>query len=118
MGWAAARRVESVWRRAKAGETRRSNGADRTLDRIALNALGIATEELREVLPRFDDFDDLVAWSEARRGGLDHDALGRFEAVVAGEPRLRQSSGASRPSKPPNRCWVPRTCASGTRTAT
>ena len=86
MGWAAARRVESVWRRAKAGETRRSNGADRTLDRIALNALGIATEELREVLPRFDDFDDLVAWSEARRGGLDHDALGRFEAVVAGEP--------------------------------
>jgi Phytanoyl-CoA dioxygenase (PhyH) len=86
MGSAAARRVEAVWRRAKSGETRRLNGADRTLDRIALNALGIATEELREVLPRFDDFDDLVAWSEARRGGLDRDALDRFEAVIAGAP--------------------------------
>src|SRR5580704_14746108 len=86
MGSAAARRVEAVWRRAKSGETRRSNGADRTLDRIALNTLGIATEELREVLPRFDDFDDLVAWSEARRGGLDRDALDRFEAVIAGAP--------------------------------
>jgi Phytanoyl-CoA dioxygenase (PhyH) len=85
-GSAAARRVEAVWRRARSGETRRSNGADRTLDRIALNAMGIATEELREVLPRFDDFDDLVAWSEARRGGLDRDALDRFEAVVAGRP--------------------------------
>src|ERR1700722_18309649 len=86
MGSAAGQRVEAVWRRAKSGETRRSNGADRTLDRIALNALGIATEELREVLPRFDDFDDLVAWSEARRGGLDRKALGRFEAVAAGLP--------------------------------
>jgi hypothetical protein len=85
-GSAAGRRVEAVWRRAKAGETRRSNGADRTLDRIALNALGIANEELREVLPRFDDFDDLVAWSEARRGGLDRDALDRFDAVIAGAP--------------------------------
>lgn len=85
-GSAAARRVEALWRRARSGETRRSNGADRTLDRIALNALGIATEELREVLPRFDDFDDLLAWSEARRGGLDLEALDRFEAAVAGRP--------------------------------
>jgi hypothetical protein len=85
-GSAAARRAEAVWRRVRAGETRRSNGADRTLERIALNALGISTEEMREVLPRFDAFDDLVAWSEARRGGLDRDALDRFEAAVTGAP--------------------------------
>ena len=85
-GSAAAQRAEAVWRRARAGETRRSNGADRTLDRIALNVLGISTEELREVLPRFDDFEALVAWSEARRGGPDHAALERFDATAAGAP--------------------------------
>jgi hypothetical protein len=61
-------------------------GAERTLDRIALNTLGISTEELREVLPRFEALDDLVAWSDARAGGLDLEALDRFEAVAAGAP--------------------------------
>src|SRR6185312_9582422 len=83
---AAARRAEAVWRRARSGERRPLSGAERTLDRIALNALGVATEELREVLPRFDSFDDLLAWSQARAGGLDRLALARFEAVVAGAP--------------------------------
>lgn len=85
-GSAAARRVEAVWRRARGGERRPLTGADRTLDRIALNALGIATEELREVLPRFDNLDDLLAWSDARAGGLDLEALRRFEAQLAGAP--------------------------------
>src|ERR1700721_1750270 len=85
-GSAAAHRVEALWRRARGGERRPLSGADRTLDRIALNALGVATEELREVLPRFDAFSDLLAWSDARAGGLDPEALGRFDAVVAGAP--------------------------------
>ncbi len=85
-GSAAAQRVEAVWRRARGGERRPLTGADRTLDRIALNTLGVATEELREVLPRFDSLDDLIAWSDARAGGLDLEALGRFEAAAAGAP--------------------------------
>src|SRR5579859_5176403 len=85
-GSAAARRVEALWRRARGGERRPLTGADRTLDRIALGTLGIAPEELREVLPRFDALDDLLAWSDARAGGLDVEALDRFEAVVAGAP--------------------------------
>lgn len=64
----------------------RPGGADRTLDRIALNTLGVAVEELREVLARFETVDDLLAWSEVRSGGLDIEALGRFEAVLAGAP--------------------------------
>src|SRR5579864_4294991 len=85
-GSAAARRVEAVWRRARGGERRPLSGADRTLDRIALNVLGISTEELREVLPRFDDLGDLLAWSDARAGGLDREALERFEATTTGAP--------------------------------
>jgi hypothetical protein len=85
-GSAAAHRVEAVWRRARGGERRPLSGADRTLDRIALNTLGVATEELREVLPRFDDVNDLLAWSDARAGGLDPEALDRFEAMAAGLP--------------------------------
>jgi hypothetical protein len=85
-GSAAARRVEAIWRRARGGERRPLTGADRILDRIALNTLGVATEELREVLPRFDALDDLLSWSDARAGGLDPDALDRFEAVLAGAP--------------------------------
>ena len=85
-GSAAARRVEAVWQRAKGGARRPLTGADRTLDRIALNALGVATEELRDVVARFDALDDLLAWSEARAGGLDLEAVERFEAVMAGAP--------------------------------
>jgi hypothetical protein len=85
-GSAAAERVAALWRRAKGGERRPLSGAERTLDRIALNTLGVATEELREVLPRFDAVDDLLAWSDGRAGGLDSEALGRFEAVAAGAP--------------------------------
>ena len=86
-GSAAAGRVETIWRRARGGERRPlSGGADRTLDRIALNTLGIAAEELRDVLPRFEALDDLLAWSEARAGGPDRAALARFEAAAAGEP--------------------------------
>jgi hypothetical protein len=85
-GSAAAQRVEALWRRARGGERRPLGGADRTLDRIALNTLGVSTEELREVLPRFADFSDLVAWSDARAGGLNLEALGRFDAVVADAP--------------------------------
>jgi hypothetical protein len=85
-GSAAARRVEAVWLRARGGERRPLSGADRTLDRIALNTLGVSAEELREVLPRFDAFDDLLAWSAERTGGLDLDAIDRFEATVAGVP--------------------------------
>ena len=85
-GSAAARRVEAIWRRARGGERRPLGGADRTLDRIALNALGVANEELREVVPRFDALDDLLAWSDARAGGLDREALGRFEALATGAP--------------------------------
>ena len=83
---AAAQRVEAIWRRSRGGERRPLTGPDRTLNRIALNVLGISGEELREVLPRFEDFDGLLAWSEARRGGLDRDALERFEAMAAGAP--------------------------------
>jgi hypothetical protein len=83
---AAAHRVEALWRGARGGERRALTGADRTLDRIALGTLGVAPEELREVLPRFDALDDLLAWSDARAGGLDREALDRFEAVVAGAP--------------------------------
>ena len=78
-GSAAAHRVEALWRRARGGERRPLRGADRTLDRIALNTLGVSSEELREVLPRFDAFDDLLAWSDARAGGLDRGAIDRFE---------------------------------------
>ena len=85
-GSAAARRVEALWRRAKRGERRPSTGPDRTLDRIALNTLGVATEELREVLARFESVDDLLAWSEARVGGRDLEALTRFDAALAGAP--------------------------------
>jgi hypothetical protein len=83
---AAARRVEAVWRRARGGERRPLSGAERTLDRIALNTLGIAGEELREVLPRFETLDELLAWSDVRAGGLDAEALDRFEALAAGAP--------------------------------
>ena len=83
---AAARRVEAIWRRARAGERRPLSGAERTLDRIALNTLGIATEELREVLPRFEALEDLLAWSDGRAGGIERDALERFEAQEAGAP--------------------------------
>jgi len=82
-GSAAAQRVDAFWRRAKGGERRRLTGEERTLDRLALNTLGVALEELREVLPRFDDVDDLLAWSDARAGGLDREALERFEALAA-----------------------------------
>ena len=85
-GSAAAHRVEALWRRARGGERRPLTGADRTLDRIALNTLGVAAEELREILPRFDAFSDLLAWSDARAGSLDREALDRFDAVVAGAP--------------------------------
>jgi hypothetical protein len=85
-GSAAARRVEAVWRRARGGERRPLTGADRNLDRIALSVMGVAPEELREVLPRFDALEDLLAWSDARAGGLDREALERFEAAVAGAP--------------------------------
>jgi hypothetical protein len=83
-GSAAAQRVEAVWLRARGGERRPLSGADRVLDRIALNTLGVSTEELREVLPRFETMNDLLAWSDARAGGLDPAALERFEAVAAG----------------------------------
>lgn len=82
----AARRVEAVWKRARGGERRPLSGSDRVLDRMALNVLGIATEELREELPRFDSLEGLLAWSQARRGGVDHEALARFEAIAAGAP--------------------------------
>jgi hypothetical protein len=85
-GSAAAQRVEAIWRRARGGERRPLTGAERTLDRIALNTLGVAAEELREVAPRFDDLDDLLAWSDARAGGLDPEALDRFAAMAAGAP--------------------------------
>jgi hypothetical protein len=85
-GSAAAGRVEALWQRAKSGDRVRLGGHDRVLDRIALNTLGVSTEELREVLARFENVDDLLAWSDARMGGLDREALSRFEAVVAGEP--------------------------------
>jgi hypothetical protein len=85
-GSAAAQRVEALWRRARGGERRPLTGADRTLDRIALNTLGVATEEWREILPRFDAFSDLLAWSDARAGGLDREALARFDALTAGAP--------------------------------
>lgn len=83
---AAARRVEALWRRARGGERRPLTGAQRHLDRMALNTLGISAEELREVLPRFDSLDGLLDWSKARTGGLDHEALERFEAVTADAP--------------------------------
>ncbi|HLY79677.1 MAG TPA: phytanoyl-CoA dioxygenase family protein [Caulobacteraceae bacterium] len=83
---AAAHRVEAVWRRARGGERRPLSGADRVLDRIALNALGISTEELRDVLPRFDTLEELLAWSDARAGGLDGEAVDRFEAAAEGAP--------------------------------
>jgi hypothetical protein len=85
-GSAAARRVEAVWQRGRGGERRPLTGAERNLDRIALSALGVAPEELREVLPRFDTLEDLVAWSDARAGGLDPALLERFEAAAAGAP--------------------------------
>src|SRR5260221_11379953 len=85
-GSAAAHRVEAGWRRAGSAERRPLTGADRTLNRIALKTLGVATEELREVRPRFDPLDDLLAWSDARAGGLDREALQRFEAVAADAP--------------------------------
>jgi hypothetical protein len=85
-GSLAAHRVEAIWRRARGGEPRPLAGTNRTLDRIALNALGVAAEESREILPRFEAFSDLLAWSDARAGGLDREALERFEAVAAGAP--------------------------------
>jgi hypothetical protein len=85
-GSAAAQQVEALWQRARSAERRPRTGAERTLDRIALNTLGVATEEWREILPRFEDFSDLLAWSDARVGGLDREALGRFEALAAGAP--------------------------------
>lgn len=53
---------------------------------MALNTLGVSTEELREVLSRFENVDDALAWSDARMGGLDLEALSRLEAVLAGAP--------------------------------
>src|ERR1700677_5183743 len=85
-GSAAAQRVEALWRRARGGERRPLSGPDRTLNRIALNTLGVSTEELREVLPRFDSLHDLLAWSDARAGGLDPESVARFEAVATGAP--------------------------------
>jgi hypothetical protein len=85
-GSAAAARAEAMWRRARGGDKRRATGADRTLDRMALNTLGVGMEEAREVLPRFDAFEDLLEWSEERAGGLDHEAIARFEAIAADEP--------------------------------
>jgi phytanoyl-CoA dioxygenase PhyH len=85
-GSAAAQRVEAIWQRAKRGERRPSSGPERTLDRIALNTLGVSTEELREVLARFDAVDELLAWSEERAGGVDLEAVDRFEAALAGAP--------------------------------
>jgi hypothetical protein len=85
-GSAAAQRVEAVWRRARGGERRPLTGPERVLNRIALNTLGISAEELREVLPRFDAVEDLLAWSEARAGGLDAVELDRLEAVLTGGP--------------------------------
>src|SRR5581483_11873839 len=76
------------------GQPRPLTPGDRTLDRIALNTLGIATEELREVLPRFDDVRDLLAWAEERAGGLDAVALARCEAALTGAPP-RAASRAS-----------------------
>jgi len=84
IGSAAARRVEAVWKRARGGERRSLSGADRALDRIALNTLGVSTEEMREELPRFETLDDLLAWSAARTGGIDRVALDRFEAMASG----------------------------------
>jgi hypothetical protein len=112
-GSAAALRVEAVWRRARGGERRPLSGADRTLDRIALNTLGLAAEELREVLPRFDTLEGLLAWSDARAGGLDTEALDRFEATVAGAPppptvqRRSQALEAAEPvlGEPEMRSW-------------
>src|SRR5262245_2508331 len=82
---AAGRRVEAVWRRARGGERRPLTGHDRTLDRIALGALGISPGELREVLPRFEAIDDLLQWSD-QRATVDRDAVARFEAIVDGAP--------------------------------
>jgi hypothetical protein len=82
----AARRVEALWRRARGGERRVLSGADRALNRIALNTLGISTEELRETLPRFDTLEGLLAWSDARAGGIDREAVARFEAATTGAP--------------------------------
>jgi hypothetical protein len=62
------------------------SGADRALNRIALNTLGISTEELRETLPRFDTLEGLLAWSDARAGGIDREAVARFEAATTGAP--------------------------------
>jgi hypothetical protein len=83
-GSAAARRVEALWRRARGEAHARPSPADRTLDRIALNTLGVGSEEAREALPRFSAFEDLLAWSEARAGGFDTEAVARFEALAAG----------------------------------
>jgi hypothetical protein len=84
-GSSAAQRVEAIWKRARGGERRPLTGADRVLDGIALNALGVSAMELREVAPRFEALDDLIAWSDARvAGGLDLEPLERFEAMLAG----------------------------------
>jgi hypothetical protein len=83
---AAAQRVEVLWRRARGGERRVLSGADRALNRIALNTLGISTEELRETLPRFDTLEGLLAWSEARAGGIDRESVARFDAMTMGAP--------------------------------
>jgi hypothetical protein len=85
-GSAAAARVEAFWRRAKSRERLPLSGHERHLNRIALNTLGVSSEELREVLPRFESAADLLAWSDARCGGIDRDEVQRFEAAVRGEP--------------------------------
>ena len=85
-GSSAARRVEALWRRARGEAQARPTPAERTLDRIALNALGVGTEEAREVLPRFSSFEDLLAWADQRAGGFDTEAIARFEALSAGAP--------------------------------
>ncbi|HEY3694334.1 phytanoyl-CoA dioxygenase family protein [Phenylobacterium sp.] len=86
MGSAAARRIEALWLRAKGGQRRPLTGAERNLDRIALNTLGVAPEEWRDVLQRFEAVEDLLAWSDARAGGVDSEGIARFEAMTTGAP--------------------------------
>jgi hypothetical protein len=81
---AAGRRVAALWARARDGQRRPLGGRGRVLDKIALNTLGLAAEELREVLAQFDDAAEAVAWAAERAGGIDRDELARFEAAAAG----------------------------------
>lgn len=82
--------LKRYWTRmmaARSGRTIPAGPEERQFDRMLLDALGVGIGQVMSRLYRQDgDFAAFEDWIESTAGGLDATAVGRFNAIVCGEP--------------------------------